>query len=186
MRLSLRSRTRSLQSIAKTLSWNKTVIRRYVFLALTASLLASHALADNWAHWRGPTGNGVATTEHHRRVGVRQRTSNGKPLFRVGDRGRLLFGVIKFSLSPPCQTLESNQHCDSSSYPTIAIQAKNSGSKRQQLLCHTKAPIQPTALHRHHHALMESMSMPTLARVDCSVTRWPASLCGNAKTLAEW
>ncbi len=38
------------------------MIRRYVFLALTASLLASHALADNWAHWRGPTGNGVATT----------------------------------------------------------------------------------------------------------------------------
>lgn len=32
--------------------------------ALIATLVGSQVTADNWAHWRGPTGNGVATNAH--------------------------------------------------------------------------------------------------------------------------
>jgi len=36
------------------------MIRRVFFAALAAGMCCTPLLADNWAHWRGPTGNGTA------------------------------------------------------------------------------------------------------------------------------
>ncbi len=55
--------------------------------------------AENWAHWRGPTGNGSANAQPPTQAGPKQKTSVGRPPFQVVARARPSFGNSKCSWS---------------------------------------------------------------------------------------